>query len=881
MKQDEHFLESLTDREWDILRGIGMGLSNADIADHLTLSPTTVKWYTRQIYSKLHIDAVSDKRQAAADVAHRVLSGRPDPAPSNVPEDVMPFVGRSGEIEALCDQLRNPFPRLLTLVGLGGVGKSRLALHVARQMMPEFDDQVYFVPLQTVCTPDELLVTLAQTIGSPTDQQDLLQGVATQIGQRRVLLVLDNAEHLPSQLGSDIQLFIALLERTKRLKLLFTSRKRLGLSSEATFSVSGLSYPSTDEDIDEPLSYDGVAYFVSVGRYINLHWRPTAADLKHIVHICRRTDGLPLALLLAARATARLSLADIAERVATASLSLQAHDIDVPLRQRSITDIIHAMVRDLSGASRRIFARLGLFSGEFRLASAEAACQITDAQIEHFIQCGLLEIVRPGWGRLHPLVQQFAQTELATEGDRVQASQRFILHYRKQLTDAQPRIIPSIETIDALASEWTHLLTAWHLALEAEDWESLNAMMVPLHLVAWRRCLFHTLIAAFEAVLSHCNHVEADPRFVLELQLRLRHTKNFIVHNSETDRLETIIQRLLELGATSAVAFGLIVLGVIQRESGRHHEALATGHAALDAYASCEDIHGMAFVNLQLGIVQLLIGNPVAAQKHWDVCRDLNAEVGDPMLSSVLLHRRAWAAYRAGWLTAAPETALVLLDEARSLANRLGDREMIGGVTQLASVICFNEGKFELAAKHRETSLHYYRWAQDYRTVRYLLGQSFYSALLARDHTAARAVIRQIGPDFNGEEDPLVATLHDELSFLTSNRLPEADALSERLKQLRILGLNMYVFTTAMLFLAQLSENGAHQEALKGYQILKRAAGRPQWLFDLPSAAFVASKIETQFGLQRSLIHPRAPHERMSDWYEQLSEIVVGQMLSH
>jgi len=874
MKQDEHLLKSLTDREWDILRGIGMGLSNADIADHLTLSPTTVKWYTRQLYSKLQIEAVTDKRQAAAEIAHRFMKSQPALSPSNLPADVLPFVGRSGEINLLCDQLRHPFPRLLTFVGLGGVGKTRLALHVARQMMPEFDDQVYFVPLQTVFNRDELLVTLAQNIGSPTDREDLLEGIVTQIGQRRVLLVLDNAEHLPSQLGCDIQLFIALLERTQRLKLIFTSRKRLGLSIETVFSVHGLSYPATDEDISEAISYDGIAYFVSVGQQVNLHWSPTAADLKHIMHICHSVDGLPLALLLAARAMVRLPLADIAERVALASLSLQADDIDVPVRQRRLTDVIQAMVRDLNETDRKRFAQLGLFSGQFRLSSARIAFDITDIQLERIIQCGLVEIAQPGWARLHPLVQQFAMAELISEGDMVQATQRFVMHHRRRLTEAKAGNIISVDTVDALASEWTHLLTAWRLALEAEDWESLSAMMEPLHLVAWRRCLVHTLIAAFEAVFTNKNHTEADPRFVLELELRLRHIKGFIVHDNNTDGLDTIIHRLLELDATSAAAFGLMLLGTRQRESGHHHEALATGHAALDAYASCDDIHGMAFVNLQLGIVQLLIGDPVAAQRHWKVCRDLNAEVGDPMLAAVLLHRQAWAAYRTGWLTAAPEAALVLLDEARSLSNQLVDREMIGGVTQLASIICFNEGETELAAEHRETSLCYYRWAQDYLTVRYLLGQSFYSALLAHDYTAARAVIRQIGSDFDAEAEPHIPTFYDELSFVMSGHLPTADVLVERLKQLRKVGVNMYAFTTAMLLLARLSQSGAYDEVLQGYQILEHAAGRPKWLLDLPAAVFVASFIGERVNVQRLVTYPTRVHTPIIDWHKQLIAVL-------
>ncbi|MAU11693.1 MAG: hypothetical protein CL607_17845 [Anaerolineaceae bacterium] len=849
MAQLHQVIEELTDREWDILRGIGQGLNNAEIAEQFSISSATVKWYTRQIYSKLQLQDESNKRKAAAAVVERFTAPETTFPVPNLPSDILPFVGRGEDVRTLSDLLRARFPRLISLIGIGGVGKSRLALHVARAMLPIFEERVYLVRLQPLHALEDLLLALARTVGSSISDRDLLDTIATHIGQYRMLLVLDNAEHLVTHMP----VMLTLLERAPRLQLLVTSRTRLGLNSEATYLVRGLLYPA-DDGADNALSYDAVKYFVQMGQQVNVRWYPTDVDIQNIARICRMVEGMPLALNLAARSLLRLPLAKIARQVEAAVDFLASDSVDIPERQRSVETVIQAMTADLNDAERERFAHLGLFTGVFELQAAQTIAEISESVLQGFIQRGLVEIVQPGQGKLHPLVQRHALAQLEASGSYPAAAQRFVNYYVKLASRLEPHLIPDVESLDVLENQWPHLLTAWRCALDARDWHSLEGMLKSLHLLAWRRSLFYEAMDAFGEALSSADLSAADPRFALELQARYIHIKGNISKGNinvddDTDTLQYIVERLFALDAPERAIIGLLELGLQQRETGQFQAALATGQRTLDVATVCEDAWSMAAAHYQLGCVAHLLGNDPSALDHWQRCNRLNEHVQDTILSAMVLHRRAWLAWHKG----NSETALKLLNEALSLKDVSQDREMVGGLTQLASVVCFGLGDFEATARHRERSLSYYRWAQNRGIVRYLLSQKFYEALLVNDLKEARVVLHQLGSDADSEQDPLVLACRDYLQFVTGESLPAPVALLDHIKQLQALNAEVQALITATLLLPHLAQRGQYSQVVQLAVILERTPRRPSWLLQLPAASSALAASERHLGSENMM----------------------------
>ncbi|MBK8025556.1 MAG: AAA family ATPase [Chloroflexi bacterium] len=330
---------SLTGRERDILSLLVQGLTNGEIADHLVLSTNTVKWYVRQLLNKL---GVENRRQIVARAKALNLLGTPVDVSirsHNLPAPTTQFFGRSDEIAQLRRLLDDKSNRLITLIAAGGMGKTRLALATAESCLAAFSDGVYFMPLSALRTPDQLLPLIADTIGLQitADQRTSQQQLAHFLRDRHLLLILDNFEHLLN----GVELLIDLLEAAPHLRLLLTSRERLNVRCETLFAVGGLSYPKTVGD-DGVLDYSAVQLFLECARRQNP--RMSVQDLASVVHICQMTQGMPLAVELAAAWVGLLSPAEVAAEIGRGIDFLQTNLRDVPERQRSIIAVFRSIL---------------------------------------------------------------------------------------------------------------------------------------------------------------------------------------------------------------------------------------------------------------------------------------------------------------------------------------------------------------------------------------------------------------------------------------------------------------------------------------------------------------------------------------------------------
>ena len=291
---------------------------------------------------------------------------------TNLPLPASLFVGREAEIVGLTDLLQDPGCRLLVLVGLAGIGKTRLALQVAHNQLDRFPHGVFFISLAPLTSPDMIVTNIGTAIGfqfheASEPQEQLLR----YLREKQMLLVLDNFEHLIEGAG----LISAILQAAPGIQILVTSRERLNLQGEWVFEVEGLPHPpSSEEGSPEQVEmYEAVQLFLQNALRVHPAFRLNEENRKWVVRICQLTEGMPLAIELAAAWVRVLSCQQIAQEIERSLDFLKASARDLPERHRSLRAALDHSWNLLSVEEQMVFKRLSVFRGGFRREAAQNA----------------------------------------------------------------------------------------------------------------------------------------------------------------------------------------------------------------------------------------------------------------------------------------------------------------------------------------------------------------------------------------------------------------------------------------------------------------------------------------------------------------------------
>jgi predicted ATPase/tetratricopeptide (TPR) repeat protein/transcriptional regulator with XRE-family HTH domain len=357
----------------------------------------------------------------------------PHPTPSRIslPASLTPLIGRETELTELRAMLAAPAHRLITLVGPGGIGKTRLALAAAEQA-ETFSDGAAFVPLAAVSAPALVAPVILEALEvAQQSQRDPWQQLRVYLRPRELLLVLDNLEQLlaPEQGDGEglAELLVDLLQHAPRVTVLVTSRERLQLPGEWLFDLDGLRYPSGEpgEDI---AAFGAVQLFVQRAKQVQRQFT-LDGQAAAVACICRLVEGMPLAIELAAAALREQSCAAIAAAIESSIAALAAELRAIPERQRSIVATFEHSWQLLSHEERLVFARLSVFRGGFQ---KEAAAQIAQAgryQLAALVDKSLVRWNSRGRYDMHELVRQYAGEKLEQSGEAAAVRQRHAGHY--------------------------------------------------------------------------------------------------------------------------------------------------------------------------------------------------------------------------------------------------------------------------------------------------------------------------------------------------------------------------------------------------------------------------------------------------------------------
>lgn len=472
--------------------------------------------FRAELQRELDVDPLETTRTLIASLSQgepEAVTVRGKPKRHNLPAQTTRFVGRKRELGQLSETLAKPECRLMTLVGLGGAGKTRLALELASKQLLQYPDGVWFVPLAGVGSPDLLVSSIASSAGftfsGPSDPKEQL---ANFFREKELLVLLDNFE----QLVDGAVLLEELLEVAPKLKLLVTSRVALGLTGEWLFDVEGLAYPPIDTE--EPLaSFDAVSLFRARAERLSFTFICEGETLDAVAELTRKVEGSPLALELAASWTRSLGVSQLLAELDKNIDLLSSQLRDLPERHRSMRTVFEYSWQRLNAKKRDALAKLSIFQGGFTLKAAEQIADVHLALLLSLINHSLVRKSQEGRYQLHELVRQYAASLL---DGRLESALKtnfsayylgLLARHRNDLRSFKQKTIKNL-----LLKETDNFRLACRVALKNSAWQALDEAIDTLQILLQRsgrlnegKELFEQLAGAAQVTVTSGKRLKA------------------------------------------------------------------------------------------------------------------------------------------------------------------------------------------------------------------------------------------------------------------------------------------------------------------------------------------------------------------------------------
>lgn len=603
--------------------------------------------------------------------------GQPVAAPRrhNLPASLSPLIGREVELAKLQRRLLDPTCRLLTVLGPGGVGKSRLALETGRGLLDRFADGVYLVSLSPLTSLEAILPALATALEFKImPQKTPLAQVQDYLRQKEILLVLDGCEGLLE----GVPLILDLLRSAPDLKILATSRERLKAEEEQVYLLDGLAYPNPGQP--DAANYPAVRLFASGARRVRSAFALDPHDLPAVVEICSEVQGMPLAILLATAWMEVFTPAEILAEMHHSPDFLQAEWADLPARQRSVRATFDYSWNLLDENEQGIFQALCVFRGRFIRQAAEVISGTDPRELRRLVDKSLVTPLAGEWYTIHTLLQQFGLEKLnAQPAVHREVHQRYSAYFLERVIEWEAGIKGALqlETLTALDTKINDLRSAW-------DWTAENCDIDRLESGVEGLCLYYELRARFIEGKSLCQEtaIKLAERREPEAQRLLarlaawesRYCRLLGKRDLARQRLEASQALVDDLAASGLEA--LDAQALIHLEAGEAvfmadlAEAQRCLEHSLELYRQIGDTWRIAGVLTQLGINRFHASDYPEADRLFAAALGLYQELGASIAVANIQGRMAHNQSRLGKI----ESGLALLRQVAAFSQASGDR---------------------------------------------------------------------------------------------------------------------------------------------------------------------------------------------------------------
>lgn len=675
--------------------------------------------------------ALADSLQEQAAVTIRPVTRLPEPTTS--------FVGRSRELISIAELLQRKDVRLVTLVGLGGSGKTRLALEIARRSGESWRDGAAFISLAGIATRDGLVQGIADGLGVILVGHDASEALQNALRSRELLLVLDDMD---ASLSAAPYL-VTLLENAPGLTLLVTSREALQVSGEWLVDPGGL---NTDEggDAGTPGSSDALKLFVQRSARVSPQIVFSPKELVTVADVCRRLEGLPLAIELAASWLRLLSVSELAGQLQLDSAVLTTELRDVPERHRSVWRVMAHSWERLSDAEQSVLTRLTVFRGSFSL---EAARAVAGAELDLLL--GLVDrtlVRRRAAGRfaLHALISQYARLHGPAEdlADARTAHMKFFTGLLERVAvDLKGRDVPA--GLELVQQELADVEAAWDHAAQQLDLHALASAREALEYFLYYRARFTTgsrLFGMAAAALAGAQGTEAQ---------RLRGW--MLLHQSDHERLNSRLQPARQLlnealstlqvwGSELDLAYVGLAEGTMLRQAGNYAAAEAKLQAVLEVATADGDNYLAGSAHNGLGTVLADgRGDVEQAEEHYRLSLAAHRRVDNLEGITGALVNLGACRFELDDLSEAER----LWTEAAEVCSLLGYRQREAAILNNLGSLAEERGDEDVAQLQYERSLRMRREIGDTAGIARVLPNLGRLANRRQDHAQARVLFQE------------------------------------------------------------------------------------------------------------------------------------------
>lgn len=543
----------------------------------------------------------------------------------HLPAVTTPFVGREADLAEITRLLSDPGCRLVSLIGPGGIGKTRLAQEAARRMLPLFDDGVCFVPLQALSAADYIVPAIAEALEIELNHCcDLEEQLVDFLQPLNLLLVMDNFEHLLAGVG----IISTLLTGAPGVKVLATSRETLNVQGEWVLPLSGLTYPTSLDDQSDAATYCAVTLFEQSARRVRADFS-LEEELAGVVKICALVEGMPLALEFAAAWVNTLSCDEIAAEIQRNLNFLESRRHGVEQRHTSMRAVLDYSWNLLSPDEQQIFMNLAVFRGSFTRQAAAAVAGASLADLSLLIDKSLVRRTDDGRYDIHELVRQYAERQLNVEMEvSVAARSRHVAHYMEVLQQSHADLFGAHpqRAMHTIEHEIKNIRVAWGWAavmgLSAEIEKGLESLWFFYDTRSWYREGEKLLDMAVDALRDDADRRELYGKLILR-QGVLASSLNWF------DQAEAQIEEGLAIAYQAEnpaeLAFGLTRQGLLATFQSLFEQGLSALTEALAIYETLDDPWNKAFV---LSLLSMMFGSRDHIDQADTIFRQIDSELG-------------------------------------------------------------------------------------------------------------------------------------------------------------------------------------------------------------------------------------------------------------